>query len=120
MSKSYKLKDGNYIDSTGIVHNRKLLSEILTILTRMKFEDYVTGKDLNTENGLLTIFSYAMPTNVPSNFAGWGVGVCFGNASYRTQILVGNYNYTNSDTGKRIAIRSSTNSGSTWTNWHLI
>ena len=31
MSKSYKLKDGNYIDSTGIVHNKQLLSEILNI-----------------------------------------------------------------------------------------
>lgn len=29
MSKSYKLKDGNYIDSTGIVHNKKLLSNVL-------------------------------------------------------------------------------------------
>ena len=29
MSKSYKLKDGNYIDSTGIVHNKRLLSNVL-------------------------------------------------------------------------------------------
>lgn len=29
MAKSYKLKDDNYIDSTGIVHSRKKLSEIL-------------------------------------------------------------------------------------------
>lgn len=29
MSKSYKLKDENYIDSTGIVHNKKSLSGLL-------------------------------------------------------------------------------------------
>ena len=29
MSKSDKLKDGNYIDSTGIVHGKKNLSDIL-------------------------------------------------------------------------------------------
>lgn len=29
MSKSYKLKDDNYIDSSGIVHNRQLLSNLL-------------------------------------------------------------------------------------------
>lgn len=29
MAKSIKLKDNNYIDSTGIVHNRELLSDIL-------------------------------------------------------------------------------------------
>lgn len=30
MAKSYKLADGNYIDSTGIVHNKTKLSDILT------------------------------------------------------------------------------------------
>ena len=29
MSKSYKMKNDNYIDSTGIVHGRKLLSDLL-------------------------------------------------------------------------------------------
>lgn len=29
MSKSYKLKDGNYIDSTSIVHNRHILADII-------------------------------------------------------------------------------------------
>ncbi len=29
MAKSIKLKDNNYIDSTGIVHNRKNLADIL-------------------------------------------------------------------------------------------
>ena len=29
MAKSYKLKDSNYIDSTGIMHKKRLLSEIL-------------------------------------------------------------------------------------------
>ena len=32
MAKSIKLKDENYIDSTAIMHNRKLLSEILKTL----------------------------------------------------------------------------------------
>ena len=30
MAQSIKLKNENYIDSTGVVHNRQLLSEILT------------------------------------------------------------------------------------------
>lgn len=29
MSKSYKLKDGNYIDSSSIVHNRHILADII-------------------------------------------------------------------------------------------
>lgn len=33
MSKSIKLKDNNYLDSTGITHNRNLLSTILNKLT---------------------------------------------------------------------------------------
>ena len=33
MSKSYKPKDGNYIDSTGIVHGHTKLSDILTYST---------------------------------------------------------------------------------------
>jgi len=29
MSKSYKIKDGNYLDSSSVVHNKKQLSELL-------------------------------------------------------------------------------------------
>lgn len=39
MSKSYKLKDGNYLDSSSIVHNKKQLSEILNDLG-----DYTTAE----------------------------------------------------------------------------
>ena len=49
MSKSYKLKDGNYIDSTGIVHNKKLLSEILDIqeIPLAINENYVYSTDFD-------------------------------------------------------------------------
>ena len=29
MSKSYKMKDNNYVDSTGVVHNKELLNDVL-------------------------------------------------------------------------------------------
>lgn len=74
MSKSYKLKDGNYIDSTGIVHNKQLLSEILehqiiTAVLKNNFnisethiyksipfeEDTVVGNELTVSNGEVVI-----------------------------------------------------------------
>lgn len=37
MSKSIKLKDSTYIDSTGIVHNRELLSDLLSRISLMAY-----------------------------------------------------------------------------------
>lgn len=52
MSKSYKLKDGNYLDSSSIVHNKKQLSEILNELG-----DYTTAE------GQYTTATWATGTN---------------------------------------------------------
>jgi len=52
MSKSYKLKDGNYLDSSSIVHNKKQLSEILNELG-----DYTTAE------GQYTTAAWATGTN---------------------------------------------------------
>lgn len=52
MSKSYKLKDGNYLDSSSIVHNKKQLSEILNDLG-----DYTTAE------GQYTTASWSEGTN---------------------------------------------------------
>jgi hypothetical protein len=43
MSKSIKLKDNNYLDSAGVMHNRKLLSSILNSLIPVVLYDNVTG-----------------------------------------------------------------------------
>ena len=47
MSKSIKLQDDTFLDSTGIVHNKELLSEILTHITtdinRTDLDDYTTS-----------------------------------------------------------------------------
>ena len=37
MSKSIKLKGNNYIDSTGIVHNRQLLSDLLSNISLIAY-----------------------------------------------------------------------------------
>lgn len=49
MPKSMKLSNENYIDSTGIVHNKKLLSDILNGLHSVKFENLWSGR-LTTNN----------------------------------------------------------------------
>jgi hypothetical protein len=54
MAKSIKLKDNNYIDSTGIVHNRELLSNVLDNLSdileystdEVKIGTWIDGKPI--------------------------------------------------------------------------
>lgn len=50
MSKSIKLKDNNYWDSTGIVHNKKLLSNILSdlYLKQVDIGGMITDKKTKT------------------------------------------------------------------------
>lgn len=43
MSKGIKLKNNNYLDSSGIVHNRTLLSEILNKLIPVSLYDNSSG-----------------------------------------------------------------------------
>lgn len=49
MAKSFKYKDDNYLDSTGIVHNKELLSDKLNSITN----SYVQG----SRNDVSTTFS---------------------------------------------------------------
>ena len=61
MSKSYKLKDGNYIDSTSIVHNKEKLSNILgtakTIWSGTAYESN-TSINVNLKSGHTYIFKF--------------------------------------------------------------
>lgn len=55
MSKSIKLKDNIYLDSTGVVHNRQLLSDILNI------KKYTAGNYLVngwSSNGASLMFNF--------------------------------------------------------------
>lgn len=75
MSKSYKLKDGNYIDSTGIVHNKKSLHSILSQLnniytgtiTSTKFE--INNQRLQKINGVVSF--YLDMTCIEAVTSGW-------------------------------------------------
>lgn len=57
MSKSYKPKDGNYIDSTGIVHGRTKLSDILNYSDTEKIVGTWFGKPLYRKNYDITTIS---------------------------------------------------------------
>ena len=76
MSKSYKLKDGNYIDSTGIVHNKKLLSDILSIQEGQLTvnSNYFSSIDVNKvqkQGNIVTIdFRGLVSNDIPSNTQG--------------------------------------------------
>ena len=50
MSKSYKPKDGNYIDSTGIVHNKTLLSTLLSSLLIPSDHEITNYPNVGTNN----------------------------------------------------------------------
>ena len=60
MSKSYKLKDGNYIDSTGIMHNKRLLSNVLNEKVNGTRVSWDTKIQFNLEVGhqALVLLSY--------------------------------------------------------------
>ena len=52
MSKRFKYKDNNYLDSTGIVHNKSLLSEVLgtTLYTNVRGTTEDITMNSNVEN----------------------------------------------------------------------
>ena len=114
MNKSYKPKDGNYIDSTGIVHNREILKNILPI-----------GKaiwNLNL-NDLPNIYKYGLfaglnCTNAPSNYSSnanhwYIIQLTYENLAiqFATPMFEG---YTESS--KLYMRRKSTTSWSSWSN----
>lgn len=55
--KSYKLKNGNYIDSIGIVHNKELLSEILDKNEIISSPDFPVESTETALHGLITNLS---------------------------------------------------------------
>lgn len=57
MAKSYKLEDGNYIDSKGIVHSRKKLNTVLD--SKIGYTVLENGFNINNikENGRYGIFN---------------------------------------------------------------
>lgn len=114
MSKSYKLKDGNYIDSTGIVHNKQLLSNLLNAkwkkatLNSDYFEsgnvryvqignivivniDEVTIKETTQFDNATTVLASGLPTGVISGITllNQGDGTNSTNA-IRVRLLNGN------------------------------
>ena len=51
MSKSIKLKDNNYLDSTGITHNRQLLSDILYDSGWVDMSSYINATNFSVRTG---------------------------------------------------------------------
>lgn len=64
MAKSFKYKDDNYLDSTGIVHNKKLLSNILDTPKETTIWSNSSGKNIATNNnGTITLDNMPDLTN---------------------------------------------------------
>ena len=51
MSKSFKFKDNNYLDSTGITHNRQLLSNILYDSGWVDMSSYINTTNFSARIG---------------------------------------------------------------------
>lgn len=67
MAKSFKYKDNNFLDSTGIVHNQTLLSDIFNCSN----DEIAIGK---TQDGK-TIYKKELNAKTPSFEGGWGLVV---------------------------------------------
>lgn len=116
MSKTIKLTDEIYIDSSSISHNEKTLTNILN--------GNILSTDFNTahETGIYYINKQSCK-NIPSNiYAEWGVLLVlkslYYNSIYIAQIYIGNFGAK----GGRVAIRSGVNENSSlqninWTDW---
>lgn len=64
MAKSIKLKDNNYIDSTGVVHNRTLLSDILSNMLNSVFTNIVLSSFGVTDTANeITVGTYTIPSS---------------------------------------------------------
>lgn len=55
MSKSFKYKDNNYLDSTGIVHNKVLLNEVLG---KVLYENYNGSNETITLNDSVSNYKF--------------------------------------------------------------
>lgn len=96
MSKSIKLKNNNYWDSTGVIHNRQLLSDILPIgflrgtydvlVNSWSISGTVTDKYLETRYRFKDTLLQLFPTN--SHFDRKYILISNLNTSDRTQVHI--------------------------------
>lgn len=92
MAKSYKLKGGNYIDSTGIVHDHNLLSDRLNTLNNKQFQ----AIDSNS-NTFEIIIPHRGSSNIKSALVittEWCGIVSIGSSSQTWVYMLGNRNET--------------------------
>lgn len=110
MAKSIKFKR-NYLDSKGIVHNRKALDKIIDEITGIIVTDSNTDLDNYKESGIYFFDTNYVPENIPAGNNGWLV-VLKGSGNFVKQVWyrAGTANLNDSDTYVR------TNTGS-WSSW---
>lgn len=70
MSTSIKLKNDMYLDSTGVVHNKELLSDILNALTKYKVGHARYGRSSNLYVPASTVTAYSLNKTISSDSAG--------------------------------------------------
>ena len=63
MSKSYKLKDNNYIDSSSVAHNKVQLNEVLNNLSNGKVDKTTTIAGIDLQDNI-TVFELASALKV--------------------------------------------------------
>ena len=111
MSKSIKLKDNNYWDSSGITHNKRKLKDLI--------DGNQKAVDLNSLINTGIYYVDATSTNHPNGLP-YGTLIVFysksGSWEYIQQFFINNYT-TNEN--KRFAIRSCATSTKqyNWTGW---
>lgn len=70
MSTSIKLKNDMYLDSTGVVHNKELLSDILNALTKYKVGHARYGRSSNLSVPASTVTAYSLNKTITADTAG--------------------------------------------------
>ena len=110
MAKSPKPKENTYIDSTGIVHNREMLSNILPFIKDLFSVPTKTVTDLDTLNPGVSRFDGGA-SHSPITTSGKVITICVGNNNYLYQFVIPDYNW-------QIQVRYRYYSdGWKWSNW---
>ena len=88
-----------YVDSTKLAFNVG------------NFQDIAGSNNLNnlTTSGIYSY--YNTPSNLPAEFAGWGLVIVFIGGDYKAQLLIGNYG------SSKLAIRTWDSGTSKWDSW---
>jgi len=81
MSKSIKLENNNYIDSTGITHNRELLSTILNNATVYDSGTNTNGNYIRFKNGVMICWHSIVGSTHP-NKTRYGNGFFYQQGAY--------------------------------------